>query len=171
MARVGTVNDELVGLVNHCCVAVARDIPHEQLIAGFNLFPVQFGIHQGRTPHIGQRCLPANDLRHHLRDQTGIIPQFLVLVGVLVEGQHAATDGVAGSVVTADYEQDEVAEELQGRHIAGVLAVGQHGDQIAFGFSIDPLVPQPGKVLKALQQFLAALLKGNAITRAGSRHI
>ena len=40
--------------------------------------------------HVGERRLPADDLRHHRGDQGRVVAQLLILVGVLVQRQDAA---------------------------------------------------------------------------------
>ena len=62
----------------------------------------------------------------------GVGAQLGVLVGVLVQRQDRAGDGVAGGVVAADDQQHEVAE-IFARLVACSrwLAVRQHRDQVA----------------------------------------
>ena len=81
-------------------------------------------------------------------------------VRVLVEREHAAGHRVAGGVVAADDQQDQVAEVLLRRHVPRGLAVGQHRDQVVARLGVDALVPQPREVLEALQQLGAAAASG-----------
>ncbi len=106
-----------------------------------------------------QRRLPADHLGHHGIDQLGIFAQLLVLVGMLVQRQHRAAHGVAGGVVAADDEQDDVAHQIVGVHVAGGFAVRHHRDQVVARLGIDALVPQLRHVGVALVHLLAALLR------------
>src|SRR6185437_836974 len=103
------VDDELPGTIDHFLVAVARDVPHHHAVALFNLLAADFSVLQGRAAHMRKRRLPADHLGHHGVDQIRVFAQLLVLVRVLVQRQHRAGHGVAGRVVAADDEQDEVA--------------------------------------------------------------
>ena len=62
----------------------------------------------------------------------GILAQFAVLVGILVQRQHAAGNRVARGVVAADDQQHQIAHELvrARRKIACCFAVRQHRDQV-----------------------------------------
>ena len=173
VAGVLAVDDEGVWILNDLLIPIAGDIPHQHLVPGADALAAELRIHGGDAAHVGQRRLPANDLRDHVGDQAMVAAQLFVFVGMAVEGQHAAGDGVAGGVVAADDQQHQVAEELHGRHVAGVLTVGQHGDQVMGRGFVDPLVPQPREVLKALVQFVSTLGKGldDAAFRAGRGHV
>jgi hypothetical protein len=59
---------------------------------------------------MGERRLPADDLRHHARNKRRIGAQLGIFAGVFVQRQHAAADRVAGRVVAADDQEDEVPE-------------------------------------------------------------
>ena len=82
----------------------------------------------------------------------GIVAQLLVLVGVLIERQHAAGDRIARRVVAADDQQNQVAEIFHRRHVLGGFAVGEHRDQIDFAGLVHALVPQAREILEALEQ-------------------
>jgi len=94
--------------------------------------PGEFGVGQRGTPHMHDRRLPADDLRHHAGDQSGIVAQFLILGRVLAQRPQPTAHRIARGVVAADDQQHEVAEEL-GRIVDQVLrrlAMRQHRDQV-----------------------------------------
>ncbi len=93
---------EHVCIIENLCVSIARRIPHQHLIACLNGFAAYFAIVVGRTPHIGERCLPPNDFSHHIGNQRWLFDQLVVLLGELVERIHAATHGVPRCVIAAN---------------------------------------------------------------------
>ena len=64
---------------------------------------------KGGWPHMNHWGLPADHLRHHVGYEGGIFPKLLVFLRILIQRDHAATDAVAGGVVAAHDEQDDVA--------------------------------------------------------------
>ena len=64
---------------------------------------------KGGSPHMNHWGLPADHLRHHVGYEGGIFPKLLVFLRILIQRDHAATDAVAGGVVAAHDEQDDVA--------------------------------------------------------------
>src|ERR1700759_5562803 len=64
-AWAGAVDDELIRPLDHFLVTVARDVPHHDAVAFFDLLAAELGILKRRTPHMGERRLPADHLRHH----------------------------------------------------------------------------------------------------------
>src|SRR6266480_3668336 len=68
-ARPGSVDDELVGTIDHLFVTVARDIPHHDLVTFFELFAAELEVGKRGPAHMRQRRLPANHLRHEAVDQ------------------------------------------------------------------------------------------------------
>ena len=105
--------------------------------------------------------------RDHVRNQRWIFAKLGVLVGILVQGQHAATDRVAGGVVAADDEQDEVAEIFHRLHVSCRFSVRQHRNEIVAGFGVDALVPKLREERQTLEQLFAPLLV--AFDHAGVR--
>ena len=70
---------------------------------------MHFDIFKRGAAHIGERRLPANDLRHHVRNQAVIGFQFGVLVREFIQPVDAARHGVAGRVIATDNQQDDIA--------------------------------------------------------------
>ena len=151
VARLRPIDDELVRSLDRFFVAVARHVPHQHLVALFDLLALQFGV--------DGRGAPADDLGHHVRYQAGVVAQLLIFERVLVEGQHTAGNRIAGGVVAADDQQDQVAEKLHRLHVSRRLTVREHRDQIEiFALRlVDAFVPEPREVLEALHQLVAAL--------------
>src|SRR3546814_10024969 len=85
MPWVLTVYDELVRPVDDRLVAVTRQVPHHNLVAFSDLLAADLPILQRRAAHMGQRCLPADDLWHHASDEPRIVIQFQIRVRVLVQ--------------------------------------------------------------------------------------
>ena len=112
---------------------------------------------QRGAAHVGQRRLPADDFRDGRRDQRRVGLQLLPLLRPFVHGVDAAGHRVAGGVVAADDQQDQVAEIFLRRHVPRVLAMRQHRDEVAFRLGVDALVPQPREVAEAFQQLAAPL--------------
>lgn len=82
-----------------------------------------------------------------------VLAQLVVFRRVLVQRHHAAADRIAGGVVAAHDQEDQVAQEFLGRHVPRRLAVGQHRDQVVARLRIHPLVPQVHEIAGALHQF------------------
>jgi hypothetical protein len=83
LARAGAVDDELVGVLDGGLVAVARQVPHRDLVALGDLLAAQLGVLRGGAAHVGQRRLPADDLGHQAVDQRRVGAQLGELLGVL----------------------------------------------------------------------------------------
>src|SRR3546814_3785144 len=94
MPWVLTVYDELVRPVDDRLVAVTRQVPHHNLVAFSDLLAADLPILQRRAAHMGQRCLPADDLWHHARDEPRIVIQFQIRVRVLFQCQDTTADRV-----------------------------------------------------------------------------
>ncbi len=146
------VDEEGVRFLDHFAVAVARDVPHDDLVALLDRLTAQRDVGKGGAPHMRERRLPANDLRHHVRDQIRIGAQLLVLARVLIKREHAARDRIARRVVAADDEQNDVPQILVRRHIPRRIAVRHHRDEVAARRLVHTLVPEPREILQALQQ-------------------
>ena len=73
LAGASTVNDEIIGTVDHIFVAVTRRIPHHDFVAFFDLLARKLCIGNCGPTHMEERRLPANHLRDHARDQRGIL--------------------------------------------------------------------------------------------------
>jgi hypothetical protein len=79
-----SIDHKIIGALECGFISVARDIPHKQLITGFNGFAAQFDIVIGGSTHIGQRRLPAN----HKPDSNGVLQ---LLIRVLIVSMPQST--------------------------------------------------------------------------------
>src|SRR6185437_14185962 len=125
-----------VGVFDHFVVAVARDVPHHDLLALPDLLAAEFDVARRVAAHVGEWGLPADGFADHVGDEIRGFAQLLVLIGVLVEREHAARNRVAGGVVAADDEEHEVSEKFHAIHVARRGAVGEHGDEIVLRLRI-----------------------------------
>src|SRR5690349_810894 len=57
-ARPRAVDDEVVRLLDHFLVTVARDVPHHDLVALPDLFAAELDVGQRGAAHMGERRLP-----------------------------------------------------------------------------------------------------------------
>ena len=71
-ARTLSINDELIGIFDMTFIPIARNVPHDNPITGFDGLATNLDILVCDTPHVCEWCLPSNDLRHHVRNQLGI---------------------------------------------------------------------------------------------------
>ena len=58
-------------------VAVARDVPHDHLVALPDRLAAELDVVQRGAAHVGERRLPADDLRHHVVDQRRVGAQLV----------------------------------------------------------------------------------------------
>ena len=100
----------------------------------------------------------------------GFFAQLLVLVRMLAQRVDRARHGVAGGVVAADDQQDQVAEEVLRVHVARGLAVRHHRQQVALRRLVDALVPELGEIARAFHQLGLPLVFGrDQAAGAGNR--
>ena len=169
-AGAGAVDDEVVGVFDALFVAIARDVPHHHPLALADLLAADFGIDQRGAPHMRQRRLPANNLRHHGVDQRRIVAKFSILVGMFVQRQHRTAHGIAGGVIAADDQQNEIAQEVARIHVPRRLAVRHHRQQIGLHWLSGALFPQLREIgTTFLQLLVARLLRRDHVAIAGSR--
>src|SRR3982074_1961715 len=124
--RPGPVNYEVVRTLDDLVVAVARDVPHHDLVTFLDPPAAELEFLKRGPAHMRQWRLPANHLRHETVDQRRILAQLAVLIRIPVQGIDAARQCVAGGVVAADDQQDQVAEEILRVHVARGFAVNHH---------------------------------------------
>src|SRR5204862_6937037 len=63
LARLGAVDDEGIGIVDGGFVAVARNVPHDDLVALANALTGQLDVTRCRAAPVDDRCLVAGRLR------------------------------------------------------------------------------------------------------------
>jgi hypothetical protein len=157
LARSRAVDDEVVRAFDRGFIAVARQVPHRDLVALLDRLAGQLGVLHAGAAHVGQRCLPADDLGHQAVHQFLLRAQLGPFGRVVVHRDQAAGHAVARGVVAADDQQHQVAHVLDRRHVARGRAMRQHRHQVAGGFGVHALVPQTGEVGQHLAQFGHAL--------------
>src|SRR6185437_735263 len=116
LAGARTIYQIGVGVFDHFVVTVARDVPHHHLLALPDLLAAELDVARRVAAHMGERGLPADGFRHHVGDEIWGLAQLPVLIGVLVEREHAARNRVASGVVAADDEEHEVSEKFHAIH-------------------------------------------------------
>ena len=79
-----------------------------------------------------------------------------------------ARHGVAGRVIAANNQQDEIAQILHGVHVAGLFPVGQQGDQV-LTITAHALLPKVHEVFHTLHELCPALLFALDNAGLGSR--
>src|ERR1700682_3932026 len=89
-ARPGAVNDELVRTIDYLFVAVARDVPHHDLVTLLELLAAELDVLERGPAHMRQGRLPADHLRHETVDQRRMFAQLAVLIRRLVQRIGAA---------------------------------------------------------------------------------
>ena len=73
------------GALEDGLVAVGGHVPHDDLVALRDLLAGELRVPRRGAAHVRERRLPADDLAHHVRDETRVVAQLLVLVRVLVQ--------------------------------------------------------------------------------------
>src|SRR4051794_38985721 len=111
LARAGAVDDEVIWTLDSGLVAVARDIPHHDLVALPDLLAAELDVGQRRAAHMGERRLPADHLGHEAVEQRRIVLELAILFRVLAQRVDAARHRVARGIVAADDQEHEIAEE------------------------------------------------------------
>ena len=110
---VGTLEIDRIGVVaEHGLVPVSREVPEQDLIVLLDQLAAELDILRRSASHVGEGGLPANDLRDEVGDQTRVGDELVVLLRPLVQRIDTARHGVAGGVVAADDQQDQVTEVL-----------------------------------------------------------
>src|ERR1700730_15370481 len=94
--RPGPVNDEIVRTLDDLFVAVARDVPHHDLVTFLDLLAAELDVLERGPAHMRQWRLPADHLRHETIDQSRIFAQLPVLIRIPVQRIDAARQRVAG---------------------------------------------------------------------------
>ena len=164
---VGVAADvEVVGVVEHRLVPVARGVEHHQIFALLHRLAGDFGVFHHRALHVVDRGGPADHFLHRVLGQLRVLPQPLELVGMLQKRLDRTRQGVAGGVVAGGEHDQVVAEGLdvaQGL-AGGQMGMGQHGGQILLGTGpaiLDDAV-EHGVELHA--DFHAGLMAGTGIS-------
>ena len=143
LARPLAVDDEGVGVLDHGLVAVARDVPHDHLVARLDGLAAELDVARRGAAHVGQRRLPADDLRHH---RAGSAPGWRAACRTGRGSGSAPARRRRSSCGWCRCRRRSAARCCPrysiGGHVPGGLAVGQHGDQVAAGGGVHPLVPQ-----------------------------
>src|SRR5215469_7550242 len=83
LARLGPIDDEMVRPVDHTLVAVAGNVPHDDLVAAANVLAGKLGIARRRAAHVYDGRLIADGLGNEARDQLASRPHQLELCRVL----------------------------------------------------------------------------------------
>ena len=160
---------EHVRFLEDIFVLIGGDVPHEQLVVLLDLLAAKFGVASGGTAHVRKRGLPTDHFRYELRDEAWIGKELVVLVGEFIEPVDAAGHRIAGGVVAADDQQQQVAELVERGHVLGGFAVGEHRDEIKSRV-LAALFEQFFEILNAFHEFIELLLLGlNHAARLGNR--
>src|SRR6202790_461946 len=93
--RPGPVNDEVVRTLDDLVVAVARDVPHHDLVTFLDRPAAELEVLERGPAHMRQRRLPADHLRHETVDQRRTSAQLAVLIRIFVQCIDAARQCVA----------------------------------------------------------------------------
>ena len=67
------IDQELVGVLDDAAGTIAGYIPHDHFFTFSDLVALKLCVTGGRAAHVGEWCLPANDLRDHIRNKAGIL--------------------------------------------------------------------------------------------------
>jgi Rrf2 family transcriptional regulator, nitric oxide-sensitive transcriptional repressor len=158
LSGVGPVDDELVGVVEHSSSRLPEMYHITTLSPWRMVLPPSsvtssVAVRRMCSTGVCQRIISAT----MLGISSGWARSLSYWSGIAVQRQHAAADGIAGGVVAADDQQQDVAEKFgrPARHVAGGLAVGQHRDQIIARRLAGPLLPQVGERGHALAELPA----------------
>src|SRR5438128_325846 len=157
LARLGAVDDELVGALDLVLVAVARDVPHHHLVALGDPAAAQFGIAARGAAHMQHRRLVADDFGDEARDQLAPRPHLLELFRVFHQRYQSASHGIAGGIVAADDQKPDGADELARVEIFGRFRMRQHRDEIEGRRRVAPGIPELAKILGHLDHLGGSL--------------
>src|SRR5579871_4943561 len=80
-ARARAIDQELVGPLDCGLVAVARDVPHHDLVALLDLFAAKLEVIKRGAAHMRKGRLPADHFRYETVEQRRVFPQLPVLIG------------------------------------------------------------------------------------------
>ena len=127
--RAGDV--ERVRVVEHLFVAVRRDVPEGDLVAGVDRLPAQLEVLRRGPPHVHDRRRVAQHLVDRARQQRRIGGELRPLVGVLEEEVHPVRDEVAGGLVAGHRKELEEQVELGvGQPVPLDLGLQQGADDV-----------------------------------------
>jgi len=121
---------ERVGVFEHFGIAVGGEIPQHHLVALFDRLAEHLGIFGAGAAHMRKRHLEPQNFLHRIGDQFGVLLKGCALIGEFVQGMDDTRHGVAGGVIAADDEQDQIAHELLGSHFAHRFGMDHHRDEV-----------------------------------------
>ena len=154
------VQDDLIGIVEHLFIAVGRDVPQDDLVTLLDLVAEQFGIRRRGAAHVGQRGLEPDDFLHRVRDHRRIGLEQRALIGEAVEAVDDPRHGVAGGIVAAHDQQDQVAHEFLRAHVVHRIGMDHHRDQVAGRLFAHPVHPQRLEIARHfLEDFPAGFIE------------
>mmetsp|Transcript_13693 Transcript_13693/g.17722 ORF Transcript_13693/g.17722 Transcript_13693/m.17722 type:complete len:211 (-) Transcript_13693:490-1122(-) len=148
------VDPEPVWIFDHRLIAIARDIPHDDLVAFFDLLAAELDVFQRCSTHMPERCLVTDYLGHHVRDQSWVSLELGELIGIAIELNHTRADRIARGVIPADDQQDQIAEEFLRvvDHVRSLWIVRQQGNEIEFFRLGGAFLPEPREIGVAFLQ-------------------
>src|SRR5262249_21176462 len=145
LPRVLAIDDETVRILDHFFIAVARNVPHDNLVTLADTLPPNYSVLNSGPAHVRKRRLVTDNLGNRTGNEGGIIPKPLQLIWILVHEPKPPGDRVARGIVTADNQKDKIAEEFTRLHVSRCRRMGQHRDQIGARRLVDALVPKSGE--------------------------
>ena len=163
--RVGPADVEPFGIGEDAFVAIARDVPHDDLVAGLDHLATDFGIGDTGPPHVRQRCLPADDFGDSSGDLRLVVDQLLPFAGILMEGVCRSRHRIARRVIAADDEQDEIAHAFLEVHVAHRIGMRHQRDEIGGRWQGLSFREQPVEIMGHVDQVLLAHILGGGVER------
>src|SRR5215469_11672266 len=116
LAGLRAVDDEFVGALDYALVAIARHVPHNDLIASADMLAGELDIASRRSAHVNDRSLVAYCLRHEARHESGVALELRELARILREREEASRHRIACRVVSADDKQRQISNEFHLGH-------------------------------------------------------
>ena len=132
---------ELFSVFEHAFIAIGRKIPHDELVAFFDLMAELLRILGRCAAHMRKRRLIADAFLHCIGDEVWLFLEQFALIGEFIKGVNDPAHCVAGGVIAADDQQNQIAHKFHRAHLVHGGRMDHHGNEVGRGIRLRSLAP------------------------------